>query len=164
MGYNPYSAPTAPIAPGLPTDETDLYIETLPNAAVRVAGIAAVLTGVVMLFCCMRFLLSGAEGFVVLGLEATFVLVALAEFAVGWGVTGGRTPFVILGFVAAPLVGILSLFVLVTGALIGMFGGSLALLDLVLLGLAFSKVRRMAIARAEMKRQGGPSAVDAHAV
>jgi len=157
MSHNPYAAPTAPIAPGLPTDGTDLYIETLPNAAVRMAGVAAVLTGVAMLFCCMRFILSGAEGFIVLGLEATFVLVAIAEFAIGWGVTGGRTPFVVLGFVVAPMVGLLSLFVLVTGALIGMFGGSLALLDLVLLGLCFSKVRRMGIARAEMKR------LDAHA-
>jgi hypothetical protein len=152
MAYNPYSAPNAPIAPGLPTDGTDLYIETLPNAMVRMAGVAAVLTGVAMLFCCMRFVLSGAEGFLVLGLEATFVVVAIAEFAVGWGVTGGRTTLAILGFVVAPIVGILSLFVLVTGAFIGMFAGSLALLDLVLLGLAFSKVRRMGIARREMKR------------
>jgi hypothetical protein len=158
MTYNPYTAPSAPIAPGLPTDSTDLYIETLPSPMVKTAGIAAILTGVAMLFCCVRFLLSGADGWLPLVIDAIFASVALIEFAVGWGVTGGRTLFVIVGFVAAPIVGILSLFVLVTGAFIGMFGGALALVDIIFLALAFPKVRRMGIARAEMKRRDAQGA------
>jgi hypothetical protein len=141
-----------PHAPPGPTDGADLYIETLPSPIVRAAGIAAMVTGITMLFACVRFFMSGAEGRSVLVAEGLLVVMAAVEFAVAWGVTGGRTALVFVGFAAAPVVGLLALFVLFTGAFVGSFGASLAMLDIVLLALALSKVRRMAVARSQMRR------------
>ena len=100
----------------------------------------------------MRFVLSGAQGPLVWGFEAFLVACALVELAVAWGVTGGRLGWLVVGLAIAPVVGAASLFVLVTGAFVGMFGMSLALVSLTLLAIAMPKVRRMGRARAEMRR------------
>jgi hypothetical protein len=109
--------------------------------------------GVTLLFSCMRFVLS-VEGRAASILELMLVVVALLEFGTAWGVTGGRTAWLYIGLLAAPMAGLLSLFVLVTGAFVGMFGMSLALANLVLLSLSFAKVRRMAIARSQLAKLG----------
>lgn len=158
MTYNPYSPPARPQgapagqgAPGLPTDSTDLYIETLPSTIVRGAGICAAVTAIIMLFSLMRFLIGGAEGTFLVSIEGVLVLCALAEFGIAWGVTGGRVGWVIVGFGFTPLVLIVSALVLVTGSLVGMFGMSLAIVNVVLLALGYTKVRRMGQARAAMR-------------
>jgi hypothetical protein len=151
MNFNPYAAPGA-ASDAIPGDTTDVYIETLPSPVVRAAGGAALLTGIAMLFCCVRFVVAGASGPVALVIEGTLVFLALLEFGVGWGVTGARSGWIYAGFAAVPFVGIASLFVLATGAFAGMAGMSLAIVDLVLLCLGFSKVRRMGRARVQMKR------------
>jgi hypothetical protein len=129
VSYDPYTAPRAPVgAQIIPGDATDVYIETLPSPMVRAAGAVAVLTGIAMFFSVLRFVLSGVEGPGAVIVEGVLVGLGVVEIAVAWGITGARGAW--------------------------MFGMSLAVLQGVLLGVGFPKIRRMAQARAQMRTMG----------
>src|SRR5262249_3660697 len=115
---DPYAPPGgyAPPAPPLATGDTsELFLQTLPPPAMRAAGLCAVVTGILMLFMCFRFVLAGVYGPLVPLMEITLVVSGLLEFAVAWGVTGGRLATWILGLALTPVVALLSLVTLLTG-------------------------------------------------
>ena len=150
---NPYAPPThGPHDIYADADSTDVYIDTLPTQAVRATGLSAILTGVVVLFMCMRLVLAIVPSPVFALLEGTLALVGVAHFGIAWGVTGGKTWLLVVGLVFAPVVGVASLFVLLTGSIAGAMGMVLAVLNFVLLATNVGAVRKIAVANAAMKR------------
>lgn len=150
---NPYAPPThgaRDIYAG--ADSTDVYIDTLPTQALRATGLSAILTGIVVLFMCMRLVLAivPSPGFAFL--EGMLALVGAAHFGIAWGVTGGKTWLVVVGLFFSPLVGVASLFVLLTGSIAGAMGMVLAVLNFVLLATNVGAVRKIAVANAATKR------------
>lgn len=133
-------------------DSTDVYIDTLPTQALRVAGVSAILTGIVVLFMCLRLALAVIPTPVFAMLEGLLALIGAAHFAIAWGVTGGKTWLLVAGMVFSPFVGLASLFVLLTGSLAGAMGMVLAVLNFVLLATNIGAVRKIAVANAAMKR------------
>jgi len=153
---NPYAPPGAdgPGAAGSAVADTgDLFVQTLPPPALRAAGLCAVVTGILMLFMCFRFVLAGVVGPIVTVMQITLVVSGVLEFMVAWGVTGGRMTTWILGLALTPVVALLSLVTLLTGSIAGIFGGMLALVNVALLAASFGAVRRIGAARAALRRQ-----------
>lgn len=133
-------------------DTGDLFVRTLPSPALRAAGMCAVVTGILLLFMCFRFLLAGVTGTFVALTEVAMVAGGILELLVAWGVTGGRIGTWFLGIALTPVVGLLSLVTLLTGSFAGGFGGMMCIANVALLAVSFGDVRRIGAARAALKR------------
>jgi len=151
--FNPYAAPTKPSEPSYgDADATDIFVDTLPTPHVRGAGIAAIITGVGMLFVVLQ-LVMGARGLVALALEVLLAAVAIGHFGVAWGVAGGRAWAAIGGMLLSVFGGLLLAGTfLMSGALSCLMAGSGALITLLFLAMNLGAIRKMGRARAAMDR------------
>lgn len=151
--WNPYAAPTKTSEPSYgDADATDIFLDTLATPHVRGAGVAAIITGVAMLFVCLQ-LVMGARGMIALVLEAVLAAVAVAHFGVAWGVASGRAWTAIGGMLLTVLAGLLLLVTfLMSGALSCLMAGTGALITLILLSMNLGAIRKMGRARAAMER------------
>jgi hypothetical protein len=112
---------------------------------------AAILTGIVMLFMCLRTILD-MRGRGALVVEASLFVIGTTYFGAAWGAATGRVWVVVMGMLVSPFAGIASLVVLLTGAFAGVMGGAAALITLILLLMNFGAVQKMARARVAMER------------
>lgn len=144
----PYRAPGA--GPNDGGESVDLFIETLPTAKVRAAGVAAMIAGAGMTLTALQVLMLARNPAILLLYGVPTVCLALAYFTVSWGIVGSRMWVVALAFVAIPIACVVSLVVLFTVSLVGLIDGILAIVLLALISSAVRDVRRMASARARL--------------
>lgn len=151
--FNPYAAPGKQSEPSYgDADTADIFVDTLPTPHVRGAGIAAIITGVAMLFVVLQ-LVMGARGWLAYVLEALLAAVAVTHFGVAWGVASGRAWTAIGGMLFTILGGMLLLMTfVVSGALSCLMAGAGALITLILLGMNLGQIRKMGRAREAMER------------
>jgi hypothetical protein len=151
--FNPYAAPTKPSEPSYgDADTVDIFVDMLPTPHVRAAGVAAILTGVAMLFVCLQ-LVMGARGAIALLLEVLVCAVGVGHFVVAWGIASGRGWTAIAGMLQSIFAGLLLMVTFVlSGALSCLMAGAAALVTLILLAINLGAIRKMGRARAAMAR------------
>jgi hypothetical protein len=165
-GTTPYvsSIPYAHV--GAPKDSADLFLETLPTPALRAATMAAIATAMVLVLMAFRLLVN-VSGLVPTVVESLMLAAAAGHFAIAWGLGNGRIAAAIGTFVMVPFVLLASAFTFLTGltatALTGeavsllsfipaAAGGTLAVLETVLVAVSMGAIGRIARAKAELKR------------
>jgi hypothetical protein len=151
---DPYAPPRAPSLAVGPTDDVDLFLETLPPPLLKAAFGALVIMGLVVLLLAVRLMIALVATPMAIALEAGHVVLGLLCFAVGWGIKSGHMPLLFVGFVVCPLVGVASIVALLTGSVGGLFGGALALTTVVLLAFNFQAVARIGRARRAIAARG----------
>jgi hypothetical protein len=141
-------------------------VETLPSPALRAATIVAIATGMVLVLMAFRLLVN-VGGLVPTILESLMLAAAIAHFAIAWGLGNGKMAAAIGTFVLIPVVLLASAFTFFTGltatALTGdavsllsfipaAAGGTLAVLECVLVAVSMGRIHRIARAKAELAR------------
>lgn len=151
--WNPYAAPTKPTEPSYgDADTVDIFVDTLPTPPVRAAGVAAILTGVAMLFVVMQLVL-GAHGRVAYVLEVLVCSLGCGHFVVAWGIASGRGWTAIGGMLQSILAGLLLMITfLMSGALSCIMATAATIVTLVLLAVNLGAIRKMGRARVAMER------------
>lgn len=150
---SPYAPPRAPTA-FEERGEDQLYLDTLPTGLLNAAAISLAVCALMSLALGLRIVLFTRATPLTLSLTGGhFLLAAAASFSV-WGVRRGSIAAAVVGMSVCPLLGLLSLFALVTGALGGLMTGFAALLTLALLVVNLRTIGRMGRAHRGLKRQG----------
>ncbi len=147
---DPYAPPSAEERVALP-EGPDLYLETLPPPLLKAAVGVLGLMGAMMLLFALRLWLALRATPMATVLELVHLVSGVLSWVVAWGIYGGRAWLVWVGLLLSPIVGVASLFALLTGSIGGLLTGGLALANLVLLLLNVSHVQRIGRARAAMR-------------
>jgi hypothetical protein len=156
MPKNRYSPPSHELSDPYQyaTDATDIYADTLPPQSLKLTGMSLILTGIVVLFMALRIVLSLSSNMLSVLFLVTLVGAGLLQFLAAWGIPGGRTWLVVVALVLCPIVAIASVIMLLFGFLAGLGGAALAIVNFVLLLVNWGAVRKIAHARAAMRRLG----------
>lgn len=150
---DPYAPPRAAFGVG-PSDDVDLFLETLPPPLLKAAYGALIIMGLVVLLLAVRLMLALVATPMAVAVEAGHVVLGLMCFLVAWGIKSGYVPILFVGFVVCALVGVASIAALLTGSVGGLLGGALALTTVVLLAFNFSAVARIGRARRAIALKG----------
>jgi hypothetical protein len=155
-----------PVQPPPPKDSADLFVETLPSPTLRAAMVSAFATGMLLVLMGFRLVIN-VSGLVPAVIEGVMFLGAAAHFGVAWGLGNGRMAAAIGAFLLAPLVLLASGFTFFTGLtatavtgnavsllsfLPAAAGGTLTVLECVLVAVSFGAIRRIARAKDELRR------------
>ena len=153
-GFGPSPHGAHGYAPPPPADSADLFVMTLPPPVLKAAGIASLVTGMTLCFMAFRLFVftTGTTSAII---QALMILSGISYFAVAKGITGGKLALAIVGFVMSPVVLVASIFTLFTGSIAGAFGVCMVTVVCVLIGVSIPAIRRIAIAKDQMKKLDG---------
>jgi hypothetical protein len=147
---DPYAPPRASSVAS-PTDDVDLYLETLPPPLLKAAMGTLGILAFMMLLLAVRLMLAVVATPAAMALEAGHVVLGVACLVVAWGVRRGHVSLLFVGFAICPLAAIASVFALLTGSIGGLFAGALALASFALLALSYGAVGRIGRAHKAMR-------------
>jgi CHASE2 domain-containing sensor protein len=152
--HNPYAPPVQHGDVNPNADSADLFIETLPSTTLRAAMISLVATAILLVFTILQIVAVASYGTVGAVYLVILAVLAVAHLSLVFAVRRGSLIAAVVVFVMTPVTALSAAFMLLSIiSLLPLTVMGLAVVNAVLVGVSWTNIRRIGIARDAMKKQ-----------